>query len=499
MACLIILNMKKIFVFLICFASVFTCFGCKKKDNLEILGKNNTVYSIEIDLDVEQKSAKVVQTIDFINNTNSILKVLKLNLYPQFFEEGATHNVISSTKLANTYPNGMSYAKFDIDRVLVKGVDIPVLYSGEYEEILNVDLGSSLMPNERVELGIEYSFQMPNCNHRFGYGENTINLGNFYPIMCVYESGSFVENGYSPNGDPFYSDMANYIVSISVPNEYIVASTGVKQSENTIENKKIVTYKATMVRDFAMVVSDKFQVKSKKVDKVDVLYYYFEDINSDQSLQAGIDSINTFSKLFGKYPYQTYSVVQTDFIHGGMEYPNLVMISADIENSDDYKNVIVHETAHQWWYGIVGNDEMKNPWLDEALTEFSTVLFYDENEGYNLTHEKMIKASKENYSLFVTVYQDVLGKIDTSMRDCKSYSTEPEYTYCTYVKGVLMFDSLYHLVGKDKFIKSLKTYFEQCKYKNATPKDLILAFEETCKTNATNFFDSWISGKVVIR
>jgi len=139
-----------------------------------------------------------------------------------------------------------------------------------------------------------------------------------------------------------------------------------------------------------------------------------------------------------------------------MEYPNLVMISSSIENEDDCKNVIVHETAHQWWYAIVGNDEYNYPWLDEALTEFSTILFYDNTDGYNLNHKDMIDASKENYSLFITVYEDVLGKIDTSMRAIDQYSTEPEYTYCTYVKGILMFESLYQLVGKDKFLKSLK-------------------------------------------
>ena len=148
---------------------------------------------------------------------------------------------------------------------------------------------------------------------------------------------------------------------------------------------------------------------------------------------------------------------------------------------------------------MVGNDEFNNPWLDEGLTEFSTLLFYDYNEGYNTTHKSMIDASKENYTLFITVYEDVLGKINTSMRAINMYDTEPEYTYCTYVKGVLMFESLYQIVGKDKFIKSLQEYFLTYKYKNATPENLISCFESVCKQNLNSFFDSWISGKVVIR
>ena len=72
--------MKKLLLFIFCFASVFTCFGCKKKDNLSVLGKDKSNYEISINLDTENKSAKVFQTLDYINNTNSILKTLKLNL-----------------------------------------------------------------------------------------------------------------------------------------------------------------------------------------------------------------------------------------------------------------------------------------------------------------------------------------------------------------------------------------------------------------------------------
>jgi len=491
--------MKKFLLCFIAFVSIFCCFGCRKSDNLSVISKNNTNYEIELDLNVEDKTVYAKQKVDYFNNTNSILKVLEFNLYPQFFEEGAVHNVVSGAKLANTFPNGMSYADFKINRLFVEGKDIEIKYDGEYEEILLVDLGKSLMPKQRTELGLEFSFKIPNCCHRFGYGENTINLGNFYPILCVYENGSFINNGYSPNGDPFYSEVANYSVSVNLPNEYIVASTGSKISEKTIGNGKKVTYTAEMVRDFAMVVSNKFKIKSKKIKNCEVLYYYYSDDKSDEHLQTGVDAIKTFSELFGEYPYKTYSIVQNDFVHGGMEYPNLVMINGEIEYDVDYKNVIVHETAHQWWYGVVGNNEMNNPWLDEALTEFSTILFYDYNKNYKLSHKEMINKNKENFSLFITVYQDVLGYIDTSMRACNEYETEPEYTYCIYVKGSLMFESLYQLTGNKNFVKSLKHYYEKNKYKNATPQDLIFSFNKICGADFSKFFNSWISGKVVIR
>ena len=293
--------------------------------------------------------------------------------------------------------------------------------------------------------------------------------------------------------------MANYEIEITVLDEYLLAGTGNITETDLEGNKKQVVFKADVVRDFAVVMSKDFKVCKQNVDNTSVEYYYFNDQNPEVSLKAGVDSIKTFSDKFCDYPYKQFRIVESDFVYGGMEYPQLVMINSEVDNLDDYLNVIIHETAHQWWYNLVGNDEFKYPWLDEALTEYSTILFYDYNSGYNLTHQEMIDASKSNYSMFVTVYNDVLGHVDTSMRAIDEYDTDPEYVYCTYVKGVLMYDSLYNLIGEKDFIKALRIYVEQNKYKNATPQNLFNAFESSYGSSLENFFNSWTTDKVVIR
>ena len=92
--------MKKFFVCIFCFLFIFSCTGCKEnKTDLSTIGGNLTTYTLDIDLNCERKSAEVNQNINYVNNTDSILKTLKFHLYPKFFEEGATDCVISSTKL----------------------------------------------------------------------------------------------------------------------------------------------------------------------------------------------------------------------------------------------------------------------------------------------------------------------------------------------------------------------------------------------------------------
>ena len=491
--------MKKFIICFLCFLTAFSFVGCKKKTDLSTISENLTTYNISLNLNTNTHTVSAEQTVKYVNTSNSILKQVKFHLYPQFFEEGATNCVIPSTKLNQAYPNGMSYANFNIDRVKVNETDSTPSYEGDYQNILCVNLADSLLPEECIEIYISYNIVLPNCEHRFGYGENTINLNNFYPIACVYENENFATNPYHSNGEPFYSDIANYNVEITTSADYTVATSGEKLLENDHENLTTTSYSATAIRDFAIVASNKFEVVSEKFNNTTIEYYYFNDPDAEKSLKAGVDSIKTFSKLFGEFPYKNFSIVKSDFIYGGMEYPNLVMISESITNLDDYLNVIIHETAHQWWYSLVGNDAYNYPWLDEALTEYSTVLFYDHNEGYNLTHDEMVTANRENFTTFVTVYTDVLGSIDTSMRAVNLYNTEPEYTYCTYVKGVLMFESLYQLIGEKDFYFALKNYYNDNKFKNITPENLISAFESASKKELTNFFDSWLSGKVVIR
>ena len=255
---------------------------------------------------------------------------------------------------------------------------------------------------------------------------------------------------------------------------------------------------AKTVRDFAIVLSTKFEVLSNTVDDTLVTYYYYNDDNAQENLQTALDSVKTFNKLFGKYPYKTLNVVKTNFVHGGMEYPNLVYISDEVTGAD-YKNVIVHEIAHQWWYGVIGSNAFRNAWLDEGLTEYSTALFYEENPDYGIDYNELIKSTNNSYVTFVDLYTEILGKLDTSMnRHIDQYGTEPEYVYMTYVKGMLLFDNLREVVGKNNFLNGLKAYYSENAFNNVNPDNFIAAMEKTCKRELRNYINSWIEGKFVI-
>ena len=221
-------------------------------------------------------------------------------------------------------------------------------------------------------------------------------------------------------------------------------------------------------------------------------YYYEEDENAKHNLTASTDALEYFSNTIKNYPYKSYSVVKTPFLHGGMEYPGLVMIS-DALNPSLTEEAIIHETAHQWWYAIVGNNEVEHAWLDEGLTEYATTLFYEFNPTYNVTYKARMADATSAYVIYSDVTQSD-GVMDKNVNEFTSF----DYTYLTYLKGALMFDSVRKTVGDEAFFKALKDYCNTYAFKIATPDGMIASFEKSTNRAVKGVFDSFIYGKAQI-
>ena len=182
-----------------------------------------------------------------------------------------------------------------------------------------------------------------------------------------------------------------------------------------------------------------------------------------------------------------------------MEYPSVVIISDSITNELDYEKVVIHEIAHQWWYAVVGNNEVDHAWLDESLAEYSSVLFLSEHKEFNMTYEDLISEAFANYVLFADISASVKKEINTSMLlPVNKYNSEYEYSYMIYVKGVLLFDSVSQIVGKENLKKALRKYYSKFKFKIAKTDDLIGVIDNLTKKDVALVMDSWLNGDAVI-
>lgn len=458
-------------------------------------------YSMSLSYDDEDNILQGNELVEYHNNSDNAFDAVYFHLYPNAYRSDAKKKIISSANVGKAYPNGDSDGFIQVEYVKNLDEDFDYSIEGEDENILKVNLRNILYPDEMIKIEIGFFVKFANINHRLGYGENTINIGNFYPIACVYENGKgFRKDLYSSNGDPFYSEVANYELNFTFPSEYKIASSGEVVASEKIDNLIKIALKSEKMRDFSLILSKKFKIESEMCGKTKINYYgYQEDENTEECLKACVDALKTFSDAFGDYPYSELNIAKSNFVYGGMEYPGLVIISDEYKNQKDINYVIVHEIAHQWWYAVVGSDQIGHAWQDEGLAEFSTLLFFKNNAEYGENYKDMISSATASYKLFEKVYKNIRGYFDGRMdRTIYDFDTEPEYTQLTYTKALLMFDSIMQDIGEKKLIRGLKKYYEEFAFSIAQPEGLIDCLCKGSGYNLESYIFSWIEGKVVI-
>lgn len=469
-------------------------------------------YSLELSLDNTKKILTGKQSVSYINNSDITLNEVCFHLYPNAFKTKTTAPV-DPNDFSQAYPNGFSSGYITLTSLKEAGNTAKYTIEGTDGTVLRIKLKTPLKKGERVNLSFEYTVNLPNCLGRFGYGDKSINLCNFYPIACIYDSRGFNTDPYYEIGDPFYSDVADYNITISLPKDYTIATTGQIKTENTNDTNKITTIEAKAVRDYAAVVSNQFKCLEKKVGDTTVYSYYYnstDDSLGKLSLTTGANSIELYEKLYGDYPYKTFSVAQTDFYIGGMEYPNLVLIDKSLYAQGAYsemilKYVIAHETAHQWWYAMVGNNEVLEPWLDEALTDFTTQLYftyYETTEYASAVYKAQVDYP---YSLYSTYLKEVLSKVsDDKKHTGMAYVDMPTYWYydntiysiLVYSKGVKIFDAIRADMGDQAFFAALRNYYKENSLGNTTKDILIKAFSDASGKNMTDFINGMLRGNL---
>ncbi|MEX1376562.1 MAG: M1 family metallopeptidase [Eubacteriales bacterium] len=443
-------------------------------------------YDFDLSLDVKKMTMDGVLNFTYYNNNEEEMDHLIFYLYANSYEK-EEYYAIKEEHAKYGYPFGFSAGSIEIKNVESEtGAKYEV--AGSQNHLLVIDLEKAVEPDESIEIKIEYTVNIPHSFGRFGYGEDTISLVNCNPIMAVYDK----ENGYymyeyNNIGDPFFTECGDYTARITVPKDYIVAPTG--KITNTEYEGKMAIYNVDGQnrRDFGFVASDEFEVLSKNINGVEVYAYGIGNSKFNEiALEAAADSIEVFSELFGEYPYETFNVVETNFFIGGMEYPGMVLIG-DAFYSEGLKGVmemiVAHETAHQWWYAMVGNDQIAEPWLDEALATFSQRVYYE--HVYPESYEKLIKKYVDDDF----ANREKRAEKRTTRIDLDTTEYINDYSLIVYGYGGWMIDDLREYLGEEDFYKAMSLYMESNKFQIAHREDLEEAIEQITGEDITWWFD----------
>ncbi len=456
------------------------------------LSNEITNYNIKVDFEPTKKILKAQEQICYWNQYEK-LESLYFHLYPNAFKSKDTAP-FEKNEMKQAYPNGFKPGYIKINSIESDGEALHYTVMGKGDSILKVNLNKPLKQKESIKLVINFTVKIPPSKGRFGYGENTINIANWYPIVSVFDGEKWNLEPYYAIGDPFYSDVANYKVQIYTPSQYMLAFTGNLIKNENIKGKVALTIEAEAVRDFALIASEKFEMADSKGKNIKIKSYYFEEPFGDLALQTARDAIEIFSQIYGPYPYKQFSVAASDFFIGGMEYPNLIFIDESLykeETKDILEYVIAHEVAHQWWYGIVGNDQIREPWLDEALTEYSTLLYYEKKYG---SKEKK-RIFEDMIVKYYNAYQNSISKKTKEKniyRSIKDFENALEYQVLVYYKGAMFLEALRLELGDEIFFNIFKLYYDKYRYKNATTKDFLKLCENVSNRDLNEKFKKWL-------
>jgi aminopeptidase N len=188
----------------------------------------------------------------------------------------------------------------------------------------------------------------------------------------------------------------------------------------------------------------------------------------------------TLQNDVGPYPFAELDVVDAPGAFGGIEYPGLVFIGV-IDDSGFYEEATVHEVGHQWFYSLIGDDQLLEPWLDEAAASYTELLYYEAN------YQDAVEQVRDNNWGYFGYADDPTLPIG---RDVAGYGDD--YGPIVYGKGALFFDALRTELGDDTFFAFLHNYYDRYVYGVATTQGFQQVAEETCSCDLSALFNLWV-------
>jgi hypothetical protein len=389
-------------------------------------------------LDYNGHSLTVDESISYQNSTGETLPALVLAAEPNLWSDCFVLGILTVDGQAAT---GL---KLNGDR-------------------LDVPLAAPLVPGGTLNLSLHFGLHLPaaDIHHLFGYNDRQTNLVDWYPFIVPY-SGGWLLHPPAEVGEHLVYDEANFDVTLALADQALPVTLAASAPAEAAGGSW--HYLLQNARMFVFSASTAYQTASTTAGGVTVTSYYFseEEIPAHVVLDETARALTTFGVLFGPYPHPGLSIVETPF-YDGMEYDGLFFLSRDYYTAYDGTvlnlliDIAVHETAHQWWFGSVGNDQALEPWLDEALATYSEKLFYEKN----------YPGVTAWWAFRVDAYAPA-GWVDTDIyqgSDSQSYANE------VYLRGAQFLEALRGRIGDVAFFAFLKDYAAQMSGKRATAED----------------------------
>ena len=429
-------------------------------------------YLIEFVIDEDLVHVSGKETVHYTNREGAPLDEIQFRLFP---------NILGG--------------KMEVRDLAVDGRPVTPSYGFE-NSLMIVPLKAPLEADKSVVLAMEFAVEVP-TDVELNYGvlasyDGVLALAHAYPVIPVYNEEGWNAELPPQSGDVTFNDAAFYLVTVTAPEGVTVVASGTESAPETAGRQQVQMVANGPARDFFLAASRDYEVVSQKVGEVTVNSYAPKSlaVGSQSALKAAARALETFSKLYAPYPYIEFDVVITPTLALGIEYPGATAIADQIllgeygdQTSAYLESTVVHEVGHQWFYNLVGNDQLDEPWLDESLAQFATWQYYEVNFGAGAANgwESALQSRWER----VDNAEIPIGLPVAAFQ-------EKEYGAIVYGRGAFFFEALKNKMGAGAFDAFMKDYTVTFSWDNATAEGLRSLAEKHCGCDLTLLFEEWV-------
>lgn len=484
-------------------------------------------FKIDVSLNDKEHSLDGYERIQYTNNSPDTLKFIWFHIWPNAYKNdrtafsedmlknGSTAFYFSADSLKG-YINQM---EFKVNDSLAIVEEHPT-----HADIIKLLLPRPLAPNQSINISTPFHVQLPYNFSRGGHIGQSYQVTQWYPKPAVYDSKGWHEMPYLDQGE-FYSEFGNYEVSITLPENYLVAATGelqdkdelnklkalgrtepAKQENNkhynaqthqlipgskTIYKKvktvgiksaaslKTIHYKQDNVHDFAWFADKLFLVRYDTValatKTVDVFSFYHPKMmgNWQSSIDYAKDGLKHYSTWIGDYPYNVATVVSGSVNENssGMEYPTITLITTQ-SGGIELDGTIAHELGHNWFYGALASNERDHAWMDESINTYY-------QKRYEAEKYRKGQASKNSFNIEDLLVNSLVGiKKDQPIDTLSAAYAKVNYGLMIYIKGSKWAKLLEQDLTTEVFDKAMQAYYKQWKFKHPYPEDFRKSVEQ---------------------
>jgi len=438
-----------------------------------------SVYQVSVDIPDDLETVGGHLEVQYTNREDVALKVVYFRLYPN-----------------------VSGGKITVSDVMVDGeaVEVGEQYGGS---ALRVPLPVPLDVGESVLIAMDYVDVLPRemgGNYGlFGFFDNVMVLDEFLPTIAVYDDEGWNVEVPPPAGDWTHYDASFYLVTVSAPKDLELVTSGSEVSRSGGNGRQVIMLAAGPARTFYIAGSRDFVRVSKQVGDTIVNSYAlskWED-GAHLALEIASNAIEVFSERFGSYPYSEFDVVSTPMLALGIEYPGMTGITLreyDLDSvlyglpaSAMMETTVVHEVGHQWFYNAVGNDQVDEPWLDEAVVQYITSLYYVDLYG---------EGAAESYRQGGWYGRwDRADRADIPIGLPSGAYDEGLYVPAVYGRGPVFVQTLAEEMGQEDFDAFLRAYYQAQKWDIAQGEDFRSMAEAQCGCDLEQLFVDWVYTK----